>query len=288
MSIRVGSFSMDFNIMTHPNVSVSPRYKNEDKTKFQTQRDLYYVIHPLLTARPAWRFVATDLYRVDDKVVFNGFQVFEDGELLGKVGITYIPRSNTYKIVVDNERIDAKRQRGNGYKTENAEKALLAVRKSFFRMGAIERVTKARELASRVVGQEHGSKSYDMHRSESSLLVNYKAFVMQRMEDYLTAFPDMRQAHDKYVEQCEYFMVVDNVKNMLDKGRALIVVLDKEHYIVVQGDETNIYDSDSLPYHLREKIGLLKLVNDQQMISDVGCCLNAEAFVLVPDEQEKA
>jgi len=287
MSIRLGSFSMDFNIMAHPNVSVSPRYKNEDKTKFQTHRDMYTIIHPLLTARPTWRFVATDLCRTDDKVVFNGFQVFEDGELLGKVGITYIPRSHTYKIVVDNERIGAKRQRGTGYRTENAEKALLAVRKSFFRMGAIERVSKVRELAATILSSEHDSKMYDMHRAESSLLANYKEFVMQRMEDYLTAFPDMKQAHDKYVEQCEYFMIVDNVKSMLDKGRALIVVLDKEHYIVVQGDETNIYDNDSLPYHLREKIGLLKLVNDQQMISDVGCRLNAEAFVLVP-EQEKA
>jgi hypothetical protein len=287
MSIRPGNYDMNRNVMTHANVTIGRRYKDYDKVKFQTQKNVYDVIYPLLTARPTWRFVAMDASFIDDKAVFGAFAIYEDGEMLGSIKTVYAPRSNTYKLSVENERIDAKRERGKGYKTESAEKALLSIRKHFFRLGVAERVEKVRTEAVQCVHSEHSSKSYDLRRAESSLLCESDTFAKSRMDEYLTAHPHLKPALEEYTTKHEYYMVIDNVKTLLDNHEALIVVLDKEHYIVVQGADTKTYDSDTLPYHLREKVGLLKLVTDHQMISGVGCRVSAEAFVVLPESEVK-
>ena len=272
------------NVMTHENVSVSEEYADSLPDARQTQTQLYEVIAPLLGTKPNWRFVGTTASRNSNMVVFNEFKVYEESEYLGRFGVGYHGRN--YKIIVTNERINAKRERGSGYKTEEASKALLAIRKHFYRLGQTERIAKVLDEAKSVLQRESSSKSYDTRRALGNLFGNSDNFAKTNLQQYLTQFPQHTKHYEEFEHAQEIEMVVDKVKDVFDRGESIVVVLDGAHYIVMHGNDAKTYNNDTLPYDLRQKIGLLKLVEDQQMISNVGCRVSADAFVLLPTEKQ--
>ena len=278
------SYNSMCNVMAHENVSVSSEYADSLPDKRQTQTQLYEVIAPLLGTKPNWRFVATSASHSSGMVVFNEFKVYEESEYLGRFGVGYHGRN--YKIIVINERINAKRERGSGYKTEEASKALLAIRKHFYRLGQTERIAKVLDEAKSVLQRESNSKGYDTHRALSHLFGHADEFAKTNLQQYLTQFPQHVDHYTKFEQAQEIELVVDKVKDVFDKGESIVVVLDGAHYIVMHGNDAKTYNNDTLPYDLRQKVGLLKLVQDKQMISDVGCRVSADAFVLLPTEKQ--
>lgn len=272
------------NVMTHDNVSVDKDYLDTDVERRQTQTQLYEVVAALLGTKPNWRFVGTSASFSSGMVVFNEFKVYEDGEYLGMFGVGYHGRD--YKIIVNNERINAKRERGRGYKTEEPSKALLAIRKHFYRLGQTERIAKMLDEAKSVLQRESHSKAYDTRRALSNLFEHSDEFAKTNLQQYLTQFPQHVNHYEEFERAQEIEMVVDSVKDAFDKSESIVVVLDGAHYIVMHGNDTKTYNNDTLPYDLREKVGLLKLVEDQQMISNVGCRVSADAFVLLPTTKQ--
>lgn len=272
------------NVMTHGSVSIGNEYADSAPDKRQTQTQIYEVVAALLGTKPNWRFVGTSASFSSGMVVFNEFKVYEDGEYLGMFGVGYHGRD--YKIIVNNERINAKRERGRGYKTEEPSKALLAIRKHFYRLGQTERIAKMLDEAKSVLQRESHSKAYDTRRALSNLFEHSDEFAKTNLQQYLTQFPQHVNHYTKFEEAQEIEMVVDSVKDAFDKSESIVVVLDGAHYIVMHGNDTKTYNNDTLPYDLREKVGLLKLVEDQQMISNVGCRVNADAFVLLPTTKQ--
>ncbi len=272
------------NVITHGSVSISSEYADSALDKRQTQTQLYEVVAALLGTKPNWRFVATSASHSSGMIVFNEFKVYEDGEYLGMFGVGYHGRN--YKIVVNNERINAKRERGRGYKTDEPSKALLAIRKHFYRLGQTERIARILDEARSVLQRENTDKDHDTRRALNNLFSDVDEFAKTNLQQYLTQFPHHANHYTKFEEAQEIAMVVDSVKDAFDKGESIVVVLDGAHYIVMHGNDTKTYNNDTLPYDLREKVGLLKLVENQQMISNVGCRVNADAFVLLPTTKQ--
>lgn len=272
------------NVMTHGNVSIGSEYTDSAPDKRQTQTQIYEVVAALIGTKPNWRFVGTSASFSSGMVVFNEFKVYEDGEYLGMFGVGYHGRD--YKIIVNNERINAKRERGRGYKTEEPSKALLAIRKYFYRLGQTERIAKMLDEARSVLNRESNSKAYDTRRALGNLFSDADEFAKTNLQQYLTQFPHRADYYTKFEEAQEIEMVIDSVKDAFDKGKSIVVVLDGAHFIVMHGTDTKTYNNDTLPYDLREKVGLLKLVEDHQMISNVGCRVTADAFVLLPTTKQ--
>jgi glycine cleavage system H lipoate-binding protein len=50
------------------------------------------------------------------------------------------------------------------------------------------------------------------------------------------------------------------------------------------GDKVDLYDDNSLPVDMRMKLGMLKLVQDEEYLTDIGCKVTSEVFVLLVDE----
>ena len=50
------------------------------------------------------------------------------------------------------------------------------------------------------------------------------------------------------------------------------------------GDNVELYDDNSLPLDVRMKMGMLKLVQDEEYLTDVGCRVTSEIFVLLVDD----
>ena len=79
------------------------------------------------------------------------------------------------------------------------------------------------------------------------------------------------------------------IKEAFDNGKSVVVAFDGTHYIVKSKEGIKTLSDETLPYEVRRKVGLLKLVQDGQMISDVGCRVDGATFVLLPeDEKEQA
>jgi hypothetical protein len=67
------------------------------------------------------------------------------------------------------------------------------------------------------------------------------------------------------------------------KNKTALVVKDTGKYLVKIGDNVELYDDNTLPVDMRMKLGMLKLVNDEQYITDIGCKVTSEIFVLLVD-----
>jgi hypothetical protein len=273
-------------MLTQPNVRINKKFESVEQPKRKINKYLHDTLFPLVLAKPNWIFTITDHGVWKTEAIATKVTISEGGEMLGSIGVEYC-RSG-YKLVVKNERIDAKRERGSGYRTESSEKALLAIRKHFYRLGTSERLDKVRDEAEAVLGRARSNISWDVNRRRAELMEDSEEFTKAHMEQYLAEFPSRAQYKDKYYEIMEVCMIIDNVKDLFDKGEALVVVLESDRYIVVQGKgEPQTYTNDTLPYYMREKIGMLKLVEDHQMVRDVGCRVKADAFVITPEVKEQ-
>lgn len=274
-------------MLTQPNVRIGKVFEKFEQSKRRINKYLHDTLFPLVLAKPNWVFTITDHGIWNTEAIATQITISEGGEKLGSVGVEYC-RSG-YKLVVKNERIDAKRERGSGYKTESSEKALLSIRKHFYRLGTSERLDKVRDEAEAVIGRAKSNIGWDVNRSRSELMENSDQFTANHMDQYLAEFPSRAQYKDKYDEVMDVCMIIDNVKDLFDKDEALVVVLESDRYIVVQGKgEPQTYTNETLPYYMREKIGMLKLVEDHQMIRDVGCRIKADAFVITPEVKEQS
>lgn len=257
-----------------------------DTLQVRTNYYLFLTLNNLTLSKPNWRFKATDYSASAGGYVVTEFAIVEDDEVLGSVCITYKGRSE--KIKVSNKRINDKRERGSGYFTDDPSKAELAIRKHFFRMAEDERLLKAAEDAKGIVREEDRSKAWATNRVRNSLLEKSDEFARKNIGMYLQAYPNLNPVHAEYLEVKAQYAVTKSVADALDKDQAMVVVCDGTRYLTQTGREVKVFDDEDLSFDLRKKIGLLKLVQDKQMISDVGCRIDSSTFVLLPEVKEQS
>jgi len=285
--IRPSAYDASRNLIGRSNVSVDAD-DSKGGTVPHTQAQIYDTLDMLVSSKPNWRFVATDFVRPDSITrVYTDFNIYEDDEFLGKVTITHKGRS--YKIKVSNDRINAARERGTGYYTEDPVKAQLRIRKTFFKANQDERVEKAAEIAESLLKKENQSKAWEYRHAKDALLDKAGDFAAKNMEAYLQAYPNLLPKKSRYDDARANYGVVKKIKEAFDNGKSVVVAFDGTHYIVKSEEGVKTLSDETLPYEMRRKVGLLKLVQDGQMISDVGCRVDGATFVLLPeDEKEQA
>jgi hypothetical protein len=287
--IYTSTFKEGYNLFGQPGVFPSNSLrqtmeKNPDR-KLYSQAHLTAVLSRFI-GKPNWKFVARDeLSRSGngEVLVCHAFQLQYDNEVLGKVSIDY--KGREYRIAISNPRISAARERGDTYHTTNVDKAVLAIRKYFYPKGREERMASARSAATKVISSEAYEKGRAKANAWHEVNKHAEEFVELNMDLYISQFPKVA---DKLVvaKQTSLDMqTVEDIRVSFNKGSSLLVVRDGNEYIVRQGDEVQIYDDSTLPYEVRAKLGMLKLVANGQMISDVGCKVDTEVFVIAPAKE---
>lgn len=282
--ISPSNHSSNRNLIGRPTVSVGGSFPAG--TKIETQSQIYDTLDMLVSSKPNWRFVGSADTNAGNNVrVCSSFKIFEDDEFLGDVSISY--KGRYYKIKVDNERISAARERGSGYHTDDPVKAQLRIRKTFFRRNNEERMDKAFEMASTLISKEHGAKSWEYRAAKDSLLSKATDYARANLTAYLAAYPNLQHKFEKYNDTKAVYRCVDQVKTAFDNSKSIVVASDGTQYIVKSEEGNKIFSDETLPYEMRRKLGLLKLVQDGQMISGVGCRVNSTIFVLLPEEAKE-
>jgi len=251
---------------------------------FATNKYLYMAVAPIVAMHPEWRFVMSDSVKFGDVWVFTEVAVFASGVLLGTVDI--VPRGDNYVIRVSNERIREARARGNGYTTKNPAKATEQIRRTFYKPTATEAIERAdRTVDTDLYLLDHSADcAYDDARANATHTVfNYVHSIFDSLPDSIRLDPDVQKAQDTHL-QLESIRKMRNLWDGKTPGAsALLVVLDEGRYIVRSGDEVQIYTPDTVPSHIRMKLGMLKLAEEKQCIDGVGVKVSNEVFVLSPN-----
>jgi len=281
--------SITNNAMDLPNVHAAET--KEPVGAYKVTSILATVIWELALKNPMWSFKVTNFsWAVDDKqqrtMVANKFVVSHNWETLGSIERGY---KSGPVIEIENHRITT---RQNNYRTEDFAKAIAKVRKTFRPRSVLEVAADAVEKADIVVRQERHSKDRTVRRHMEE--------IRQKAIDYVTKGPGYnlflehaKQTGDASVHNSlemlqiatDELSTIEGIRDAMGAKKSALIVVDEGKYLVKTNDNVQLYDDTTLPIEFREKLGLLKLVNEQQFITDVGCRVNKEIYVLKLDEQ---
>jgi vacuolar-type H+-ATPase subunit F/Vma7 len=287
--------------MTLSNVIISDKLLNgRRKTDFdfKVEKPLDEIMWKVITENPSWEFKVNEYYgnvkseTADSRprIGVSKFKVFKDGEEIGQIDRDYRYDAGGHIFSITSNAIRSERERISAYRTKDAKKALAAIKKTFSNKSVGERVNEALGEAARVVSRQASRKRGDQQSVLNSLVPVMKAFAfVQHPEEFKKYAVISGHAHNlaKLREaEAEMLTVTDiEAKFKTDKGTSL-VLLSNGKYVVKTGDEVQLYDDNTLPLDMRGKLGMLKLVEPEQMIEGVGCRATTEVFVLLSAVRE--
>jgi hypothetical protein len=285
------------NTLELSNVEISDKLKaraTEHKCEITfVDRLIDPVIQRLATLNPLWRFVATDMtYSSDNQLRATAFSVVEHGEELGTIERHYHGRE--YVIHVCNERIGKDRVRRGGYKTADADKAILKAKKMFYKLKPTERIENAVKAANAVIATQKRRKDNAKYDHERTVRDAATKFILgtgfSLFLEHIETWAEIdRNRITKATNEMERIsvemMTIEKVKQHFENRTAAVVVKDGGKYLVKVGDDVQLYDDNSLPEIMRGKLGMLKLVEAEYFIENVGCRVNDEVFVVLMDEE---
>ena len=251
------------------------------------------VVSRLASLNPLWTFVInSSAHSTGSNRVATGFMVKLDGEELGSISLSYMGQRGKV-IAICNDRIGKGRQRSDSYRTVDADKAILMAKKMFGKMNPNERISKAKEAAERVVTRASWNKERErtLHQAniKNEMLVWAETKGNVLFLEYLKAeaIPSLKHKVTTSMEKVELLdtemKTIERVQADFSKNKTALVVKDTGKYLVKIGDNVELYDDNTLPVDMRMKLGMLKLVNDEQYITDIGCKVTSEIFVLLVD-----
>jgi hypothetical protein len=250
------------------------------------------VIQRLATLNPLWRFIANSWgYGGGNRLALTSFSVLEHGEELGK--ISRERKGSSEVIYISNKRIAKTRERSGGYSTVDADKAVLKAKKMFFKLKPNERIEKAMENAEKVMSHQKRLKEREKYSAESTIKTAAHTFIMGTgfplfLEHIKTGAEHERNKIMMAMEEdkrlADEMMTIEKAKAEFEAGKTALVIKDGGKYLVKIGDKVDLFDDNTLPDWMRGKLGMLKLVQAEQFVSDTGCRVNDETFVLIVEE----
>jgi hypothetical protein len=238
----------------------------------------------LTKKRPTWTFV-TDAYgdyiSSRDCYEFNRFTIMDGDEPLGTVWGTKNWRTGENRFAFDSPRLRVSRSRGNCSETKDLKKAVKVITANMYTRTLPEILNEARKTAV----DKLSSKSYDVQRryryATERLTEAMVAFAMDNWEAFKASVPDRKNDLDALVEcrtNAEAMQVVERRKLQ----HALVVERSGKFHVEYASDPTgtsHTYTLLNLPSALREAVGVLKLVEDNTLVEDIGLRANASTFI---------
>jgi hypothetical protein len=252
------------------------------------------VVSRLASLNPLWTFVINNSgMHMGNNRTACGFSVKLDGEELGTIGLSYMGQRGKV-IAICNDRIGRGRQRSDSYRTQDADKAILMAKKMFGKMNPNERISKAKDAAERVVTRASWNKERERTQHQSLIKNEMLAWAETKGLAMFMEFvkketiPSFRHKVTVSMEKVELLdtemKTIERVQADFSKNKTALVVKDTGKYLVKIGDNVELYDDNTLPVDMRMKLGMLKLVNDEQYITNIGCKVSSEIFVLLVDD----
>ena len=269
--------------------------KSRGATVFSFSPEVEDVLKALVTVKPLWTFEAAGWSNTYDIGETKGMRltevrVYQDGEELGKFYRTRA-RGGEQGIFVTNKRIREKRERGGGLSTKDTKKAVAEIKKNFGATTVAERVEEAKRLARDSLYSALREKNQYAYRANRT------------MQEHLIKFVESAEGQRLFWEYVGN-KAPQTEANTIHRDRGLQVRLDKEHkeldvmhdaftnsksmlvlrtnggYITLLNEEIKTETDSTLPEDIRMKLGMLKLVQNEEAVSTVGFRVDDSTFVI--------
>ena len=236
---------------------------------------------------PRWKFVGSDNWEYPDYFDITRFTVYENREKIGTVGTSQTRHGTKY--VIGNERIKNTRKRGGAAETGDLKKALKLMAKSFGGKTNAEKLTAA---DGRLSGYLHGGNQAREAAYSAAMQQVYRYlgdYVLANFEGVSAAaiaagakpasvsnIPGLREEYDTTKQIAEAYSA----------HKGAFVLLNGRDYLVRDGKDQSplVLSSEQLPSDLKGKLGMLKLLEDNHFMKDVGYRLNATTFFVMRGE----
>lgn len=257
------------------------RHNITDKSKLPSpQSGINELVLKLSAIRPLWTFSITDN---GYSIRAYGFDVYEGGEKLGEVAWGYF--RNNQGFVIENERIGKLKQRTSSHRTSDPKKALAVIKKTFYRQNFSERFTAAVTAIDKLLYNQTYDKSRKANKAKHDLDNQAREFAYSLQDEFIE-FLKAKNAH--HVWEANHtasleMLTIEAAKKAVGSKNAAVVLRADGQYIVKLRDKVEIMDDTTLPSWLKAKLGMLKLVEDDHFVSDVGCRVHAECFMVLAD-----
>jgi hypothetical protein len=291
--VKRNYIGVNMNIFEFNNVVLSPEVIKNGyaKGRLNAHTLLKQTIVKLAPMYPLWQFVVPRVHMGDE---VSTFDVMLNGQKLGSIGRMY--HGSSYVIAVTNHRISENRTRGSEYKTKDVDKAVLKVKKTFFPRNPNERLSEAHAEAGRLLNSQENGKLRALNKHEYSISaammeyvkdVGYAGF-LAHVHTLEPRFRDVVLAHIENEKELRMEVKsIEEIRRQFDSQIAALIVRDSGKYLVRIDDNVQIYDDNTLPESMKRNLGMLKLVDAGFFLSDVGCRVNDEVFVVKVDEAKE-
>ena len=193
--------------------------------------------------------------------------------VLGHIGEEYkYTRGERHRLyVIENWRINDMRQRGSGIQTTKPKEALKAVEKYFYPLTTQEYTEQAFRHAHHLVYVEATNARGELEASIRHLHQPMMTFVHKHWDTFLSAVDDKTRGEAlNLLKHQQLSNAAKALYKEVDDRKCLTVFLSDGKYTVQQGEVLQEYVSETLPEHIKTKVGLLKLVENKQVVPEVG------------------
>jgi hypothetical protein len=219
---------------------------------------------------------------------YRDYRVLCDNEEIGKVGAEW--HGSSHKLFVRNDRIGQSNMRKNSYHTDKVDKAYLKVKKTFGTMTLNERVAKSMKAAESALENQGYRTQTKMREHERPIESGLYRWARDNMTQYILWLKEKHNTamleHLTLLEDVKADMVtIQETTKAFQNQKTALVVLEGGGYIVKIRDNVQLYDDMTLPVELRGKLGMLKLVDNEAMVTGIGCRVSNEIFVLLLEEE---
>lgn len=255
------------------------------------------VIAKLAVLYPLWKFVASGHQSLTNQgtIWLTRFEVSCDGEKLGVIERRYEGRD--YQICVGNERIKSKMERSNFYKTKDANKAIAKVKKMFGPKDTQELAEVSREEAAKIAQNAAWNKEREKGNAEDIVKRAANKYVMGAgFETFMAYVKDHYPAQEHTLlvtnrevseRAAEDMRTITKVREVLGhRENGAVVTRRGNTYVVEHKDKVEICDDNTLPEWIRSRIGMLKLIESEQFVSDLGMRAGTNTFVIIEPNED--
>ena len=278
----------------YPNViSNTKNISYGDENDIDVHEDIQPFIDALAVKYPQWEFVSTGVrYTGDNNETAKSirFAVFNDAnprELIGEVRGDYKYNNDGNRVpsyIVYNQRLSHDRERGHQLETTKLPVAMKAVHK-YFNPPPVTALLE--HVMTRGVGQFNhlvAHKERLARNTEYQLGASKEEFIKANWDKYLTTLPPITLdiAHKYKAEFDEYLRLFNVQRN----NHALAVVIQNDKYVVSCNDKITTYDVNTIPIDLRAQLGLLKLMEEGDVLEDVGVRTKDGFLVFLPKDKK--
>jgi hypothetical protein len=252
------------------------------------------VFDKLMRDRPTWRFKSNELVHAGGDVAVTrhavNFSIFDGEEKLGQLWRETHWRDNEVRFCFNNFRLHKERQRNSVSYTTKPDVAVKRIVKAFHMKTPSERAVDAQNAVRQVVSTLVQETNMPVRRAKTVMEGEFFLYAAHHWEEAKLILPITAKDYDlpSLVAANGHAM---QMQEAVSQGNGVNVQLEPNGTYATSrpintGYETHAYTDATLPDHIRGALGLLKLVEDETAIDNVGARINANLYYVMDKKEE--